>query len=160
MGMPDLPAQGGCRCGAVRIMVTLPPLFTAACHCTGCQRMSASAFSLTAAIPAEGLHVTAGAPVLGGLRGGTRHYFCPDCMSWMFTRPEGVDQFVNLRPAMLDDPSWCVPFIETCTREALPWARTPAPHRYAGFPPMEEFGPLLAAFAAWSADTGQKPDTH
>ena len=40
-------------------------------------------------------------------------------MSWMFTRPEGMDWFVNLRPTMLDDPSWFEPLIETCTeREA------------------------------------------
>lgn len=141
-----LPAAGACRCGRVRIAVTAAPIMTAACHCTGCQRMSGSAFSLTAMVPAEGFAVTAGEPVLGGLKGATRHWFCPDCLTWMFTRPEGVD-FINLRPTMLDDPSWFVPFIETCTGEALPWARTPATHSYAGFPPMEEFPTLLAAFA-------------
>ncbi|HYI01679.1 serine hydrolase domain-containing protein [Hyalangium sp.] len=44
----------------------------------------------------------------------------------MFTRPEGMDAFVNLRPSMLDDRSWFVPYIETYTVEKLPWA-TPAP---------------------------------
>ena len=56
--------------------------------------MSASAYSLSAAIPAEGFEVVQGEPVVGGLRGATRHYFCPHCMSWMFTRPEGVDWIV------------------------------------------------------------------
>ena len=93
--------------------VTAPPLVTMACHCTGCQRMSASAFSLSAAIPAEGFAVTAGEPVVGGLHGASRHFFCGWCMSWMFTRPEGMDWFVNLRPTMLDDPSWFEPLIET-----------------------------------------------
>ena len=41
---------------------------TAACHCAGCQRMSASAFSLTAMVPAA-LAVTQGNTVAGGLRG-------------------------------------------------------------------------------------------
>jgi hypothetical protein len=31
-------------------------------------------------------------------------------MSWMFTRAEGFDWFVNLRATMLDDPSWFTPF--------------------------------------------------
>jgi len=31
-----------------------------ACHCTGCQRMSASAFSLSLAIPAPGFEAFAG----------------------------------------------------------------------------------------------------
>jgi hypothetical protein len=49
----------------------------------------------------------------------------------MFTRPEGRDFFVNLRPTMLDDPSWFTPFIETSTSEKLPWATTPAVHSFA-----------------------------
>ncbi len=64
--------------------------------------MSASAFSLSLVIPSSGFEVTAGAPVVGGLRTTTQHYFCPHCMSWMLTRPEGMDEFVNLRVSMLD----------------------------------------------------------
>jgi len=62
------------------------PLLAMACHCTGCQRMSASAFSLSAAIPTAGFAVLKGEPVLGGLHGAAHHYFCPHCMSWVFTR--------------------------------------------------------------------------
>ena len=68
-------------------------------------------------------------------------------MSWMFTRPEGLDWFVNLRPTMLDDPGWFMPFIETWTSEKLPWATTPAVHSYAALPAMEEYGELTAEFA-------------
>ena len=142
-----LPWEGGCRCGKVRLRVTLPPLFTGACHCTGCQRMSSSAYSLTVAIPTQGFHVLSGETVVGGLHGGTRHMFCAHCLSWMFTHPEGVDAFVNLRPTMLDDPSWFVPFVETYTSEALPWARTPAVHTYPRFPDMSEYDGLLRDFA-------------
>ena len=87
-----LPWEGGCRCGAVRIRVTKPPLLTAACHCTGCQRMSASAFSLTLSVPADGFEVIEGEPVIGGLHGPqAHHYHCDRCKSWMFTRIEGMD---------------------------------------------------------------------
>jgi hypothetical protein len=79
-----------------------------------------SAFSLSVAIPTPGFAVTQGEPVIGGPHGGTRHYFCPHCMSWMYTRPEGMDQFVNVRPTMLDQPRWFSPFIETFTNEKLP----------------------------------------
>ncbi len=77
MSWPDLPWQGGCRCGQVRLQVTAPPLLTMACHCTGCQRMTASAFSLSIALPAEGLAVTRGEPVIGGLHGSPRHFSVP-----------------------------------------------------------------------------------
>jgi hypothetical protein len=143
-----LPRDGGCRCGRVRVRITAPPLITMACHCRGCQRMSASAFSLSAAIPSEGFAVTAGEPVIGGLRGAARHFFCPSCMSWMFTRPEGIDWFVNLRPSMLDDPAGFAPFVETFTDEKLPWAGTGAARSYPRFPAFEAYEGLVAAFAA------------
>jgi hypothetical protein len=143
----DLPWEGGCRCGAVRFRVTAPPLITMACHCTGCQRMTASAYSLSAAIPSEGFAIIRGEPVIGGMRGATHHFFCPDCMSWMFTRPEGMDWFVNLRPTMLDRTAWFSPFIETWTREKLAWATTPAVHSYETLPAMNAYDGLLADFA-------------
>ena len=36
----NLPLEGGCRCGQVRLKISAPPLLTMACHCTGCQKMS------------------------------------------------------------------------------------------------------------------------
>lgn len=62
-----LPCNGGCRCEQLRFQATAPPILTMACHCTGCQRMSASAFSLTAMFPTNGFVVTKGEPVIGGL---------------------------------------------------------------------------------------------
>lgn len=145
-----LPWDGGCRCGRVRLRVTKPPLLALACHCTGCQTMSASAFSLSLSIPADGFAVTVGEPVLGG-KSRDMHHFCPHCMSWMFTRPIGMDWFVNLRPSMLDDHGWFVPFVETWTSEKLPWAQTPAPHGFATQPEPAAFEPLVRAFATEGA---------
>lgn len=146
--MTDLfPREGGCRCGAVRFRVSAPPMLTMACHCRGCQRMSSSAYSLSAAIPAPGFGVIAGETVPGGLKGDLRHHFCPSCMSWLFTTAEQMP-FVNVRPTMLDDPEGFAPFIETQTAEKLSWATTPARHSFEGFPPESAFGPLLAEYAA------------
>jgi hypothetical protein len=142
-----LPWTGSCRCGFTRIRVTAPPMLASACHCTGCQRMSASAFSLTLTLPRDGFEIVTGDPVIGGLHGPTRHFFCPHCMSWMFTRPEGLDSFVNLRPSMLDDHSWFVPYIEVWTREKLPWASTPAVRSYASQPDMDAYLSLTEEFA-------------
>jgi len=148
-----LPLAGHCRCGETRLRISAPPILTMACHCTGCQRMSASAYSLSAAIPTRGFEVTRGEPVQGGLRDPQlRHFFCPACMSWMFTRPPDIvtrflPEFVNVRATMLDDVSWFSPFIETWARTKLPWVTTPAVHSYAEFPPVEDYAMLLAGFA-------------
>jgi len=151
-----LPWEGGCRCGKVRVRVTKPPLLAAACHCTGCQAMSAGAFSLSLAIPADGFEVIAGAPVLGG-RNRDMHHFCPACLTWLFTRPPGLDWFVNVRPSLLDDHGWFVPYVETFTGEKLPWAKTPARHSFETIPDMPEFGPLIEAYAKEGARPGSLP---
>jgi hypothetical protein len=148
MTQPNLPREGSCLCGKVRIRISAPPLLTMACHCTGCQKMSASAYSLSAAIPSEGFEIVQGEPVIGALHGPNQHYFCGHCLSWLFTRPQGMDWFVNIRPTMLDDPSWSAPFIETWTAEKLPWASTSAVHSYETFPPMEAYDGLIKEYAA------------
>ena len=108
--------------------------------------MSASAFSLSVAIPAAGFEVTRGDTVIGGLRDpALRHFFCPKCMTWMFTR--FMPEFVNVRATLLDDPYGLEPFMETYTSTKLPWVTTPAKHRYPEFPPMEDFPKLTAEFA-------------
>lgn len=145
-----LPWKGGCRCGSVRFRVTEAPLITMACHCTGCQRMSASAFSLSVAVPTAGFDVTRGETVLGGLNR-DMHQFCPSCMSWVFTRPVGMDWFVNVRATMLDEHGWYEPFVETFTREKLPWASTPARRSFETLPEMAEWEPMTQAYATAGA---------
>ena len=142
-----LPWDGGCLCGHVRFRISAAPLLSLACHCAGCQRLTASAFSMSLAIPADALELTQGATVIGGLQGPHRQEYCPQCKSWMFTRPQGLDFMVNARATMLDEHGWFEPFVETYTSEKLPWVRTPARHSFATFPEEGGFDPLIEAFA-------------
>lgn len=149
MDSEGLPLEGGCRCGQVRFRVSKPPMLTMACHCRGCQQMSSSAYALTAVIPAEGFEVIEGEPVIGGLHGPqAHHHFCPHCMSWLFTRAEGMDWFVNVRPGLLDDPRWTEPYLDIWTREKLAWVTTPAAHAYPETPTLEEYRALVEEYQA------------
>ncbi|HEY1099632.1 MAG TPA: GFA family protein [Myxococcota bacterium] len=149
MSTLTLPARGRCRCGRIEIEISAAPLLTMACHCTGCQRMTSSAFSVSAAIPTPGFKVVQGAPAICGLHGDdAHHYGCAHCFSWMFTKAVGIDHFVNVRPTMLDDPSWFSPFMETWTSEKLPWASTGAAHSFAQLPAMDDYAALTAAYLA------------
>ena len=127
-----LPWDGGCRCGAVRFRVTTAPMLSAACHCAGCQKMTASAFTISLGLNVAGFEVTKGEPVLGGLRSEPKHYHCPDCKSWMFTKPSSMPGFVNLRATMLDDHAWVRPFVDFHRREGFAWAETGAKYSFAG----------------------------
>ncbi|MEB2312440.1 MAG: GFA family protein [Sorangiineae bacterium] len=132
--------------------MTDSPLIECACHCHGCQRMSSSAFSLTAICAASGFEVMKGSPVIGGLRDpALQHFFCGDCMTWMFTRPAALPQVVNVRPTLLDERAWFAPFMETYTSTRLPWAQTGAVRSFEAFPPMNTFNELLEEYRSWRA---------
>ena len=146
-----LPVEGGCMCGQVRLKVSAPPIMTMACHCAGCQKLSASAFSLTAMIPSEGFEITKGEPAIGALHGASQYFYCPNCLNWLFTRPAGMDAFVNVRPTMFAIPAWSTPFVESFISEKLPWAVTGARHSFAQYPTPDRYGPLIEEYAAWSA---------
>lgn len=143
-----LPLDGGCRCDRVRIRLTKAPLLTTACHCNGCQRMSSSAFSLSAICLADALEITRGDTVIGGLHGpDAHHHFCAHCMTWMFTRISFLPHIVNVRPTMFDDHAWFSPFMETYTSTKLPWATTGAVHSFPEFPPVDAYERLMQEYA-------------
>jgi len=135
----------------VRFRVTAPPFLSSACHCSGCQRMTASAFTLSLGVPRDAFEVTKGEPVLGGVGDPPIHYHCPHCKSWVFTRVEGLDFFVNLRATMLDDHRWFVPFVEVYTSEKMPWAETGAAHSFATQPEMDGYQALIEDYRARGA---------
>lgn len=137
--------------------MTEAPIMTAVCHCPGCQRMSSSAFSLTAMCLASGFTVTKGEPVIGGLHGkDLQHFFCGHCMTWMFSRPAPLPHVVNVRPTMFDDHAWFAPFLETFAKTKLPSMQTGAVRSFEEFPPMEAFDRLLQEYATWQNRKGSE----
>ena len=138
---------GGCRCGKVRFRASSQPLLTIACHCSGCQRMTGGAYSLAVMVADDGFEVTLGEPVAGGMRGEIAHMHCPDCLSWVYTRPPGIP-FVNIRTPMLDAPNGFAPFIDMWLAEKLPWVVPTAEHHFDSFPGPGEWRGLMSQYAA------------
>ncbi|MFL6764395.1 MAG: GFA family protein [Sphingomicrobium sp.] len=147
--MSERAHPGQCRCGSVRFEASGAPLITMACHCAGCQRMTGGAYSLSSLYPAERFEVTQGETVRGGLKSGPDHRFCAECMSWIWTVPEGLEAFVNVRAPMFDDAPGHRPYVEMCVNEALPGAASGAARSYEGFPQESEFPELIGEYAAW-----------
>ena len=152
--MSDGTQTGACRCGASRFEAVGAPLVTMACHCRGCQQMTGSAFSLSSLYEA-GRFTAADTVVRGGLKSGPNHSFCPDCMTWLYTVPEGLEGYVNVRSSLFGDAATHRPFIECWTSEALGWAKSGAERTYQTVPGDEEFGELMAAYADWDGRVKQ-----
>jgi hypothetical protein len=121
-----LPLTGGCQCGALRYEITAEPLTVIACHCTECQRQSASAFGMTMPVPAAALTITKGQPAhwertaaSGNIVGAV---FCEACGVRLYHEPANK-AFLNVKPGTLDDASWVSPVGHIWVEHAQPWLR-------------------------------------
>lgn len=129
-----LPATGGCICGAVRYEIAQEPLTVYACHCTDCQRITSSAFSIGVVVSDAAFRVTAGkprqAPGVLAESGRTKiRFICPDCGTWLFGDTRQGTDYPGLcrvvRGGTLDDTSWLRPAGHYWTRSKQPWVVLP-----------------------------------
>jgi hypothetical protein len=119
----ELPLTGGCQCGKIRYEITEAPQLVYTCHCTDCQRITGSAFSLGIALPETAFHRTAGEPralqrMPDSGRLNTR-FVCPECACWVYSLPRGG--VIRVRAGTLDDTSWLRPTRHIWTRSKQPW---------------------------------------
>jgi hypothetical protein len=123
----SLPQTGGCHCGAVRYELSAPPLMIYNCHCTNCQKITGSAFVVSATIPEAAFKFTKGAPKkiawtsdAGNKRFG---YFCGDCGSRIAHGQTPSIGFLSLRAGTFDDTSWVEPVGDIWTKSAQKWVK-------------------------------------
>jgi hypothetical protein len=105
----ELAQTGGCQCGGVRYEITQAPVMVYTCHCTDCQRMTSSAFSLGCVLPDGAFRLAQGEPkgvqrTTGSGRVSTR-WVCPECGVWVCTAPRPGATVRNVRGGTLDDTS-------------------------------------------------------
>ncbi len=123
----SLPITGRCLCGGVTYSVDAEPVWQGVCHCSNCQRQTASAFSVVVGVPSRALTVQGGP--LGsftteseGYRSTTERRFCSSCGSPMYSTIESMPQLAFLKAGTIDDLSWFEPSAEIWTGSAQPWA--------------------------------------
>ncbi len=145
----SLPIPGGCHCGALRYSLTAPPLMIYNCHCTNCQKITGSAFTLAATVPETTFAFVKGAPrrVEWNADSGARRYglFCGDCGSRIVNGAEPSGGYLSLRAGTFDDTSWIEPVGDIWTKSAQPWVKLGA-LTVEGQP--KDYGPFVAAYRA------------
>jgi len=72
--------NGSCLCGAVHYNYTGPPMTTALCHCTDCQKWSGSAYTSNVVVARKDFKISKGSPKHYNVKGDSGkmndHWFC------------------------------------------------------------------------------------
>ena len=99
---------GGCQCGAVKFEAPETQSALYVCHCTQCQKQSASAFGISFTVPRQSLKLIAGAPLFW-LRNTAKGHslecaFCPECGTRLWHQSSGHPDSLNIKAGSFDEP--------------------------------------------------------
>ena len=119
------PIKGACQCGGVTYELLEPPLMVAACHCKECQKLSTSAFSITAMVSANSIKFN------GLMKDWSRSAdsgnisaakFCPSCGNRIYHyNPDEPDK-IKLKPSNLSDTRIINPTVHVWVSSKFPKA--------------------------------------
>jgi hypothetical protein len=122
------PIKGACQCGGVTYTLLAAPHFIAVCHCRECQKLSTSAFSLTAFVDAENIVFE------GEMKDWQRMAdsgnvsaakFCPTCGNRIYHYNPADPDVLKLKPTTLSDTSIIKPSIHIWVSEKQDWYEIP-----------------------------------
>ena len=122
-----LPQTGGCQCSKIRFEISEEPILIYTCHCTDCQRLTGSAFSIGVVVSSKAFRLMGIEPrqlqrIADSGRINTR-LVCPECGSWICGAPR--DGVIRVRAGTLDDTSWLRPTRHIWTSRKQPWITFP-----------------------------------
>ena len=123
------PIEGACQCGAVTYKLFEPPLLVVACHCRECQKLSTSAFSITAVVNSSAVEFH------GEMSDWSREAdsgnisaakFCPSCGNRMYHFNPQDTSTLKLKPSTLSDTRIINPTIHVWVSEKQDWYDIPS----------------------------------
>jgi hypothetical protein len=132
----EIPFAGGCACTAVRYECLQLPLRMLNCHCRDCQVAGGSACSPSLIMPRSAVRLTRGQPArfekLADSGNVATREFCSSCGAPLFASSSAAVDYVAVRAASLDDPSWFRVEANVWMDSAQPWDYVdPAVPRFA-----------------------------
>lgn len=122
------PINGSCQCGGVRYRLLAAPLRVVACHCRECQKLSTSAFSITALVNAGDVEFEGEMAEWDRLAESGNHNtarFCPTCGNRIYHFNPAQPDIIKLKASNLDDTSVLRPTAHIWVSEKQDWYTIP-----------------------------------
>jgi hypothetical protein len=124
----NYPLKGACQCGSVSYELLEPPMKVVACHCKECQKLSTSAFSITALVNKDSLRfkgemsewqrVAENGNVVAAK-------FCPTCSNRLYHYNPHADGPIKFKPSSLFNTSIIKPTMHIWVSEKQHWYSLP-----------------------------------
>jgi hypothetical protein len=119
---------GSCLCGKVRYVLNQEPTSIVVCHCTHCQKQTASAFSIFVQAPRKAVEISgvlqtykdtgdSGQPV--------NRQFCPNCGSPILSELAIMPDVAFIKAGTFDDTDWLKPTFNMFCDSAQHWVDLP-----------------------------------
>lgn len=124
----NYPIKGACQCGQVTYQLLAAPLMIAACHCRQCQKLSTSAFSITAVVNTTDIAFSGEMSDWSRLadNGNTNMgKFCPSCGNRIYHINPAAPDKIKLKPSNLTDTRVIQPTMHIWTCEKQAWFELP-----------------------------------
>lgn len=126
----EYPIKGSCQCGQVTYRLAEAPKIVLACHCTECQKLSTSPYSVTAVVATNAIEFS------GELKEWSRSAesgnknsakFCPVCGNrvYHFNPDDESTIKLKLKPVKMTDDRIFEPTMHVWVSEKLSWYRIP-----------------------------------
>jgi hypothetical protein len=121
----NLPATGRCQCGNIRYELVAEPIVTICCHCSDCQKLSASSFSMTMLLNRSALRIVEGEMKSWERKAESGNrvicWFCPTCGNRIFHENPDAPETIRFKPGTLDDTSALNPSAHIWTSREQHW---------------------------------------
>jgi hypothetical protein len=115
---------GGCHCGAITYEAEIDPERVSICHCTDCQRLTGTAYRVSAPARREDFRLITGTPRAYQKRGDSgavsTQFFCSGCGSPIYRAGENGES-IGIRLGSIDQRRALVPKRQIWCASALAW---------------------------------------
>ena len=132
--MPNIKAEGGCACGAIRYRATARPTNTMICHCRTCRRVAGSPVVAWVTFPLASFAFIAGTPAEFSTSAAVRRTFCASCGTPLTYAHRDSPDTIDVTTCTLDAPEAFPPTHHSWLSHDLPWVRFGD-----GLPTFQEF---------------------